>query len=130
MITMFYLGLCCVLVVVLGARVALWRNAHQVGLGDGGDKELLKRVRAHGNAVENLPLLFLLLGGMELTGYPAWLIHSIGAGILISRLAHAWGLSRRSGRSVGRLTGMALTWLLMLVMAGFAVWGVIGRGWE
>ena len=68
MITMLYAGLCVLLVVFLGARVAAWRFRHKIGLGDGGDKELIKRVRAHANATEYLPLALLLLGGMELNG--------------------------------------------------------------
>jgi len=125
MITMLYAGLCVLLVVFLAVRVAMWRLRHKIGLGDGGDKELLKRVRAHGNAVEYLPLCLILLGGMELNGYPNSLIHGFGAALFVSRVAHAWGVSRSSGSSIGRLTGMAVTWTIMLAMAGFAIVGYV-----
>jgi uncharacterized membrane protein YecN with MAPEG domain len=123
MITLFYAGLCALLVLFLAVRVAHWRFTHKIGLGDGGDRELLKRVRAHGNAVEYLPLCLILLGGMELNGYQAPLIHGFGIALVLSRLAHAWGVSRSSGTSAGRLAGMTVTWGLMLVMAGFAIGG-------
>ncbi len=125
MITLLYAGLCALLVLVLAVRVAHWRFTHKIGLGDGGDRELLKRVRTHGNAVEYLPLCLILLGGMELNGYPPSLIHGFGIALLLSRLAHAWGLSRSSGTSAGRLAGMAVTWSLMLAMAGFAIGGYV-----
>lgn len=123
MITMLYAGLCAVLVVFLAVRVVQWRFRHKIGLGDGGDRELLKRVRAHANAVENMPLALILLGGMELNGYSNNLIHGFGSILLLSRLAHAWGLSHSSGTSGGRFMGSLFTWLLMLTMAGFAIFG-------
>ena len=123
MITLLYAGLCTLLVIVLAVRVAMWRSRHKIGLGHGGDRELQKRVRAHANAVENIPLALILLGGMELNGYSDNLIHGFGGVLLVSRLAHAWGLSHSSGTSRGRFIGSLFTWLLMLAMAGFAVVG-------
>jgi uncharacterized membrane protein YecN with MAPEG domain len=105
-------------------RVVLFRFRHKIGLGDGGDRELMKRVRAHANAVENLPLALLLLGGLELNGYYGQpIIHGFGATLFVSRAAHAWGLSHSSGTSAGRFLGTLFTWLLMLAMALFAIAG-------
>jgi uncharacterized membrane protein YecN with MAPEG domain len=123
MITLLYAGLCALLVLVLAARVVRWRFSRRIGLGDGGDAELQRRVRVHGNAVEYLPLCLILLGGMELNGYPAPLIHGFGLALVLSRIAHAWGLSRSSGTSAGRFAGTLVTWLLMLAMALFAIGG-------
>ena len=123
MITMLYAGLCAILVVLLGLRVVQFRFRHKIGIGDGGNPDLMRRVRAHANAIENLPLALLLLGGMELNGYPAPLIHGFGATLFLSRVAHAWGLSHSSGTSKGRFLGTLFTWLLMLAMALFAIAG-------
>jgi uncharacterized membrane protein YecN with MAPEG domain len=125
MITMLYAGLCAILVVLLGLRVVQFRFRHKIGIGDGGDRELLKRVRAHANAVENLPLALILLGGMELNGYNSAVIHGFGSVLLVSRAAHAWGLSHSSGSSRGRFLGSMFTWLLMLAMAVFAIGGYL-----
>ena len=125
MITMLYAGLCTILVVVLALRVVQWRFRHKIGLGDGGDRQLLMRVRAHANAVENMPLALLLLGGMELNGYNSGQIHGFGSVLLLSRAAHAWGLSHSSGTSRGRFIGSLFTWLLMLTMAAFAIGGYV-----
>jgi uncharacterized protein len=123
MITLLYAGFCALLVVFLAVRVAQWRFRHKIGLGDGGDRELLKRVRAHANAIENVPLALILLGGMELNGFPEPMIHGFGSVLLFSRMAHAWGLSHSSGTSRGRLFGSAFTWLLLVVMALIAIGG-------
>lgn len=125
MITLLYAGLCTILVVMLAFRVAQWRLRHRIGIGDGGDAQLLMRMRAHANAVENLPLALLLLGGMELNGYDPRLIHAFGAILLLSRIAHGWGLSHSSGKSKGRLYGALFTWVLMLAMAAFAIGGYV-----
>ncbi|KFN44932.1 MAPEG family protein [Arenimonas oryziterrae] len=123
MITMLYGGLCVLLVIFLAVRVAAWRLRHKIGLGDGGDRELLKRMRAHANAIENMPLALLLLGGMELNGFSTNLIHGFGATLLVSRVAHAWGVSHSSGSSKGRMVGIVFTWLLMAAMAVVVIVG-------
>jgi uncharacterized membrane protein YecN with MAPEG domain len=125
MITLFYAALCTLLVLFLAGRVMAYRVKFKVGLGDGGHGELNRRVRAHANAVEYLPLALLLLGGMELNGYPDAAIHGFGATLLVSRLLHAWGLSRSAGSSPGRFLGTLLTLLLMVAMALFAIVGFL-----
>ncbi|HBD19225.1 MAG TPA: hypothetical protein DC063_03440 [Arenimonas sp.] len=125
MITLFYAALCTLLVLFLAGRVMAYRVKFKVGLGDGGHGELNRRVRAHANAVEYLPLALLLLGGMELNGYPDAAIHGFGATLLVSRLLHAWGLSRSAGSSPGRFLGTLLTLLLMVAMAIFAILGYL-----
>jgi uncharacterized protein len=131
MITLLYAGLCTLLVLVLAVRVIAMRLRAKIGIGDGGDHEMQRRVRAHANSVEYLPLALILLGGMELNGYPNAVIHAFGATLLVSRLLHAWGLSRKSGASPGRFVGTLLTLLLMIAMSLFAIAGVVrkvGRG--
>jgi uncharacterized membrane protein YecN with MAPEG domain len=125
MITMFYAGLCTLLVLVLAIRVISRRLQAKIGIGDGGDHEMQRRVRAHSNAVEYLPLALLLLGGMELNGYPDAVIHAFGATLLVSRVLHAWGLSRKSGASPGRFIGTLVTLLLMIAMSLFAIAGFV-----
>ena len=60
-ITGIYAALAVLLVLFLGARISMRRRAASVGIGDGGDTNLLRRIRAHANALENLPLALLLL---------------------------------------------------------------------
>lgn len=123
MITLLYAGLCTLLVLFLAGRVIAGRRAMKIGIGDGGHHELQRRIRVHANAIEYLPLALLLLGGMELNGYPDAVIHAFGATLLVSRFLHAWGLSRHSGVSQGRFFGTLFTLLLMVAMALLAVGG-------
>ena len=121
-ITGLYAALCALLVVILGLRVAYYRHSHKVGVGDNGDRALVKRVRAHGNAVENVPIALLLLLLLELNQtQPAW-IHACGIVLVIGRIAHAIGLSMSTGASLARFVGTLLTWTLILVMALLLLW--------
>jgi uncharacterized protein len=125
MTTLFYAALCTFLIIYLSWRVVQLRKALQIGIGDGGNASLLQRIRVHANAIEYMPMMFLLLGGLELNGYPQWLIHAFGAAIFISRAAHAWGLSHTKGPSKGRIFGMLITYGLMLSMAVISIYGYI-----
>ena len=121
-ITLLFAALHAVLVVVLAARVAMFRYNAKIALGDGGDKVMTRRMRAHGNLIENAPLALLLLGLLELSGLDARWLWGFGGALLLGRLLHAYGLSRRSGTSPGRMFGMALTWGVLLGEAGVGVW--------
>ena len=121
-ITGLYAALSTLLVLILGVRVILYRRAHKIGLGDGDDHELRKRIRVHGNAIEYLPLGLILLLLLELDQTaPVW-VHVFGSVLIVARVAHAWGVSRHSGVSPGRAIGVVLTFAVLLAMAGLLLW--------
>lgn len=119
MITSFYAGLCGLLLVVLYARVSQRRLGTKIGTGTGGDSELEQRVRAHGNFVETVPLVLILLYLVEQTGASPAVIHGFGASFVIARVAHAQGMSSTLGRSAGRFYSSVGT---LLITAGLAIW--------
>lgn len=121
-ITGIYAALATLLVLVLALRVSAIRHGKRVGIGDGGDPDLLRRVRAHANALENLPLALILLLLLELNQTaPPWL-HGFGCVLLLGRVLHAFGMSLQSGASFGRFVGTLLTWLAMFAMAVLLLW--------
>jgi uncharacterized protein len=125
-ITALYAGLLAVFIVLLAARVAKFRHANRIGIGEGDNRALARMIRVHGNAVENAPLGLLLLLLCELVGTTPTLLHLAGAALVVGRIAHAFGLSRTSGASVGRVAGMALSWAAMVLMAGVLVGAFFG----
>ena len=50
-------------------------------------------------------------------GAPAWMVHGVGATLLVGRIAHALGLLFQTGPSLGRVVGMLLTWVALLTAA-------------
>lgn len=113
----FYTALGALLVLALTARVMWLRNTRGVGLGDGGAADLARAIRAHANAVEYLPMALLMLVLLAFEQTRPGLLHLFGIVLIVARVLHAIGLSRKSGRSFGRMTGIALTVLVTLAMA-------------
>jgi hypothetical protein len=113
-----YVALGGALLLALTIGVIARRRHQRVGLGDGDDAVLLRRVRAHGNAVESLPIGLLMLVALELCGGTMLLLHLLGSALLLGRVLHAWGLSGSAGVSTGRMYGMLLT---MLALAGLSI---------
>ncbi|MES2859769.1 MAG: MAPEG family protein [Pseudomonadota bacterium] len=121
-ITLLFASLHVLLMLALSVPIARHRHAHKIGLGDGGDGSLMRKIRAHGNFIEYAPFGLLMLGLLELCGLPGTWLWVLGATLLLGRLLHAAGLSRRSGHSFGRFWGTLLTWLSFLLMAACGFW--------
>lgn len=124
-ITLLFAALNALLLLVLLGRVSRLRHGRRIGFGDGGDPELARAIRVHGNFVEHVPFALLLLGLLELCGLPAPWLWAFGGALLVARLLHATGLSRSSGASFGRFYGTALTWLVLLAMALAGLWRAV-----
>ena len=116
-VTAIYAALLGLMVIALGSRIAWLRRAHRIGLGDGGNQQLARAIRAHGNLVEYAPLALILMVLCELNGAPAVFLHALGVTLLVGRLLHAQGLLSSGGVSVGRTCGTTLTWIALLAGA-------------
>ena len=121
-ITLLFAALHVLLMLALLAPISRHRHAHRIGLGDGGDKALARKIRVHGNFVEHAPFALLVLALLELCGLPAVATWGFGGALLLGRVLHALGLSRGGGYSFGRFWGTALTWLVFLLMALAGLW--------
>lgn len=110
-ITGFYAGLAGLMLIVLSVRVIQLRRVRGLSSGGGGDAELTRRIRAHGNFCEYVPLALIILAAVQGAGYPAWLIHCLGICLLAGRVVHAWSMAAGSIRA--RVAGMSLTFLVL-----------------
>lgn len=113
-VTPLYAGLLALIYVGLAVRVVRARRASGIGLGAGEDAVLLSRIRAHGNFAEYAPYCLLLLAILELAGEASMVLHVGGLALVVSRLAHAWGLATSSGTSIGRYVGMIGTFAILI----------------
>lgn len=121
-ITPLYAGALAIWFLALSYRVVQQRG-HGVSLGDGGDQELLRRIRGHGNFAEYVPFILLMLAMLEFGGgYPAWLIHVLGATLLVARLLHGTSLSFTQQWKFGRYWGTLLTFVLLLATGVLCLW--------
>lgn len=121
-ITLLLTALHALLMMVLVYRVVAYRRGAKIGLGDGGDNRMLRRMRVHANFIEYVPMALLLLALLEVCGLDARLVWAFGGTLLVARVLHAQGLSSTGGVSFGRFWGTLLTWLAILAMALAGVW--------
>ena len=115
-VTPIYAAVLALLFVALSMRVIGLRFRRRVSLGDGGDAELMQRIRAQANCAEYAPFGVLLLLIAELTGAPVWALHLSGLCLLAGRLAHGVALSGRMKFAL-RKTGMVLTFTSICLSA-------------
>jgi uncharacterized membrane protein YecN with MAPEG domain len=115
-ITPLYAGFLALLFFVLSIRVIRMRGTG-ISLGDGGNPLMLRRIRGHGNFAEYVPLILLMMGFLEFSHYPAYLLHGIGIVLVAGRLLHGYALSFTEKFSLGRFLGTVLTFTALNVSA-------------
>ena len=118
-ITLTTAGILGLLALVLSFRVSAARGKYKINIGDGGNADLLVRIRTHANFVEYVPLLLILLGLLELSGANRIAL-LVGAVLLIlARISHAIGMAGPIAlRAVGAMTTS------LLLVAG-SIYGLV-----
>jgi uncharacterized membrane protein YecN with MAPEG domain len=119
-ITMTLAGAAALLTIWLAARVSRVRRQFKVSVGDGGNEALLRRIRAHGNYVETMPLTIILVGLIELAGGDARILWAAAIVYILARILHAFGMDgdhRLRLRVIGMIGGT-------LVLLGLAGWSL------
>ena len=119
-ITLTIAAACALLGIWLGLRVSRLRRLHRVSVGDGGNDSVATRMRAHSNFSEYTPIFLILLGLIEAArGSQTWLWVAAIVFVL-GRLAHPFGMDRPAPNAL-RIVGIASTWLVLLVLVGYAL---------
>lgn len=121
-VTPLYAALLALWFVVLGVRVVDQRRRHKVGFGDGGKPPLQRAIRGHANFSEYVPLALLLLAILELSRFPPYVLHALGATLLGARLLHGYALSFTKHFPFGRVVGAALTFAVLVVAAALCLY--------
>ena len=121
-ITLLYAGLLGLIWMALSFRAGSLRGKTGISIGDGGNPQLLLEMRRQANFVEAVPLLLLIIALLEMNGVGAYVIHAMGAALVIARVAHPMGLQADTMSGLGRVVGAMLTALLMLVAS---VWAIV-----
>ena len=107
-----FLGL---LLVYLSYNVSKERLSSKTDLGDGGDPDLLRAMRAQGNLTEYAPTGLILLGLLESAGANQTLLLSLAVLFVASRYMHGLMLGKTEGTNYYRSVGTILTWGVILV---------------
>lgn len=110
MITVFYAAILGLIHASLTMYVVFGRWRYLVSLGDGDESGMQRRIRAHGNFTEIVPisLILLYLGEQHVFVQRASWVHAFGAMIVIGRLLHVIGITRKRSVNKLRQSGMVL----------------------
>ena len=131
-ITAIYLAVLALLYAALAIQVARLRQRDRASFGDNGSLELRSAIRVHGNFVEYVPIIALMVAMLEMSGLPATRVHVLMGALLVSRLLHPLGMSAASNTlqfRIGRVGGITITFVLLISCAVTILWRAwIGTG--
>ncbi len=86
-------------------NVTMARSKLSLSIGDGGNVDLHERIRKHGNFVEWVPMVLILMVLAEAGGTGALWLHAAGALLTIGRVLHAIGLKADAPLNPLRIAG-------------------------
>jgi uncharacterized membrane protein YecN with MAPEG domain len=129
-ITALYAGILALLFLALSARVVQMRGKGMPSLGDGGNNDLLRRIRGHANFAEYVPMLLVMLAILESGGLPSTWVHALGATLVIARVLHGYALSFTASFKFGRFWGTLLTFVLLAVCGALCVCVAVFPFWQ
>ena len=128
MITLFYAGSLALLAIVLATLTGRRRIKSEINLGLGEDFGMLQISRAHGNLLENAFFFLILSFALEMIAQVSSItIMILGDVFLISRIAHAYGITRPEAKSVFRFLGTTGTMIVLIIQTIMAL--VISITW-
>lgn len=104
----------------LSIRIGMIRHAKKINMGDGGDGDMIARMRAQANFIENTPIVLVMLAAIELARTGNAFLMAVAAIYMLGRVAHGIGMD---GGSLGFLRGPG-TLITMLTQIGLGVWAV------
>jgi uncharacterized membrane protein YecN with MAPEG domain len=120
-----YAAIFAVMLVGLSLFVAKTRGDVRVGIGDGGNIVLQRRIRVQGNFTEYVPMALILFTFVEVQGWPHWLVHGLCLVLLAARAVHAYGIAQEPEDIRLRATGIATTAILLVAAAGLLLTSAI-----
>lgn len=123
-VTAFFAGLLTLVYLVLTFSVIRGRYVHKVALGDGGHSDMMRRIRAHANFAEYVPLILVLMALNELSGASGELLAVFGVLLVLGRIFHAYSLTIhevKRQRIIFRQIGTVTTLTILIILALMAM---------
>jgi uncharacterized protein len=102
---------------VLWIRVTSTRSAKNCSIGDGNDPGLLLAIRQHGNFIEWVPFVLILMILAEAQGTGSLWLQAAGTLLVIGRLAHPFGLKADNANHPLRYVGNGTNILAVAILA-------------
>ncbi len=120
-ITAFYALPLAIIFLALFFNVASYRSKINLSIGDGGDVGLHERIRKHGNFVEWVPMVMMLMVVAEANRTGSIWLHAAGVLLTLGRVLHPFGLKAGAPthilRIAGNMGGLLATLILIIALA-------------
>ena len=119
-ITAFYAAILALILVGLSGWVVAGRGTKNTMLGDGGDSSLTRRIRAHANFIEYVPLALVIIALLEESGASRGLVRVLLIVLIVARILHPFGMfaaDKTPQQFACRGGGIGGTLLVILVAA-------------
>lgn len=125
-VTALFAGVLALVYVALSVHVIRGRYTNRLALGDGGNASMNRRIRAHANFAEYVPMALILMAVNELGGVSANTLVCFGVLLLAGRISHAYSILVAEARASGshikfRQAGMAATFTVIVILALMAI---------
>ena len=121
-ITALYAALLVAVFVVLSVRIGLARGKTGISMLDGGNAQVLVDMRRHGNFIEHVPLLLVLMAIIEVNEGSAVFLHVVGIALVVCRIAHPFGLRHDRAQTPMRMLGAGGTFLVTIALGLGVLW--------
>jgi uncharacterized membrane protein YecN with MAPEG domain len=121
-ITALYASIFTIAVIVLANIVSAKRGRAGISILHGENLDLALAIRRHGNLMENLPLVLILMALCEAGGLGATWLHVMGIASIVVRASHLAGLSIDRPTAPLRIIGGVGTQIVMLGAVGYLLW--------
>ncbi|MDJ0700461.1 MAG: MAPEG family protein [Woeseiaceae bacterium] len=123
-ISLTYASIFALFAMVLSFRAGSYRGKAKASIlyGDPVNMELAERVRVHQNFLEYVPMILIVMIGIEAVGGSSLFLYVVGDLLIIARIAHAIGLKHDNMAHIGRLIGAGGTALITLAVVVYGLW--------
>ncbi|MCO6184711.1 MAPEG family protein [Rhizobium sp. L1K21] len=124
-ITSLYASIFTLMLIVLSNIVSARRGKTGLSILHGEDMQLAYAIRRHGNFVETVPFALILMLLAESAAMPVLPLHAAGILLVVSRIAHIFGLKADGKMHFLRIAGGVGTQLAMLSLVIYLCWTIL-----
>ena len=117
-ITPLYAMPLAIMLFLLWLNVVKRRGLSEMSIGYGNDATLHEYIRKHGNFIEFVPLVLVIMALAELRGGNATALHVAGGLLVVSRALHPFGLHHDRAMHVLRIVGNTGSLMALFVAVG------------
>ena len=119
-ITAIYAAILALIYLAITGWVVAGRGKFKVLHGDGGNDNLNRRIRAHANFNEYVPLILVLAALLEARGAGTVTMNALLLPLVVARVIHPFGMMARANspqQFALRAPGALITWVVLAVVA-------------